>query len=103
MAVIGDLFLVLGGLFLFLGALGIVRMPDVFNRLQAGTKAATLGALGIIAGVFFHHPGWWAKLMIIALFVLITSPVGSSTIARAALSAGIRPWRERGEDEGEGA
>ncbi len=103
MAVIGDLFLVLGGLFLFLGALGIVRMPDVFNRLQAGTKAATLGALGIITGVFFHHPEWWAKLMIIALFVLITSPVGSSTIARAALSAGIRPWRERGEDEGEGA
>ncbi len=103
MALAGDIFLILGAAFLFLGALGILRMPDVFNRLQAGTKAATLGALGVIIGVFFHNPGWWPKLLLIAFFILATSPVGSSTIARAALSMGIRPWEKsttgKGEDE----
>ncbi len=102
MAVIGDIFLILGGLFLFLGALGVFRMPDVYNRIQTGTKAATLGALGLIAGVFFHHPEWWLKLWLIGVFVLVTSPVGSSTIARAALSAGFTPWRDdTAQQEGE--
>ncbi len=102
MEIIGDLFFLIGGVFLFMGSLGLVRMPDVFNRIQAGAKSATLGALGLIMGVFFYHPDWWPKLIIIAMFVLITSPVGSSTIARAALSMGITPWAERsGEGEGE--
>jgi multicomponent Na+:H+ antiporter subunit G len=99
MQIAGDIFLIIGGAFLFLGALGLVRMPDVFNRIQAGTKAATLGVLCTLAGVFFHHPGWWAKLILIGLFIMITSPVGSSTIARAALSMGIRPWVERSKPE----
>lgn len=99
--VIGEIFLLIGGGFLFLAALGLLRMPDVFNRIQAGTKAATLGALSLILGVAVQNPGWWPKLLILALFVMITSPVGSSTIARAALMAGIRPWRRvaRKEDE----
>ncbi|MCP5367716.1 MAG: monovalent cation/H(+) antiporter subunit G [Hyphomicrobiales bacterium] len=97
---IGDLFLVVGGAFLFLGALGLLRMPDVFNRIQAGTKAATLGALSLLVGVGFQHPEWAGKLALIALFVLITTPVGSSAIARAALLTGLRPWRKaHGEAE----
>ncbi len=102
MDIIGDLFFLIGGAFLFMGSLGLVRMPDVFNRIQAGAKSATLGSLGLITGVFFYHPDWWPKLIIIAMFVLITSPVGSSTIARAALSMGIRPWADssgKGESE----
>lgn len=91
-AVIGDLFLVVGGVFMFLSALGLVRMPDVFNRIQAGTKAATLGVVAFLLGLVFHHPEWWSKLLVIAVFVLVTSPVGSSTIARAALSIHV-PFR----------
>ncbi len=102
MQIIGDVFLAVGGLFLFLAALGLLRMPDVFNRIQAGTKAATLGALSLILGVAFQHPDWWPKLLILAVFVMITSPVGSSTIARAALMAGIRPWRRVARKEEEG-
>jgi multicomponent Na+:H+ antiporter subunit G len=82
-----------GAAFLFLGALGLVRMPDVFNRIQAGTKAATLGAVAFLTGVAFHHPDWWLKLFAIGFFILVTSPVGSSTIARAALLSGLKPWR----------
>ncbi len=90
MSFIGDLFLVMGALFIAIGSLGLVRMPDVYNRLQAGTKAATLGAMAVLVGILIHHPGWWPKLLVIAGFVLFTNPVGSSTIARAARVTGIK-------------
>jgi multicomponent Na+:H+ antiporter subunit G len=89
----GDLFLLIGCVFMALGSLGLIRMPDVYNRLQAGTKAATLGTIAVLIGIGFHHPDWWAKLLVIAGFVLFTNPVGSSTIARAALKTGIEPLR----------
>ena len=89
----GDIMLLVGAIFTCLGALGLLRMPDVFNRLQAGTKAVTLGALGILIGVGLEHPQWWANLLIIAVIILFTNPVGSSSIARASLIAGIKPWR----------
>jgi multicomponent Na+:H+ antiporter subunit G len=92
MIITGNIFILLGAAFLFLGALGLVRMPDVYNRIQAGTKAVTLGTLALLIGVAFHHPDWWAKLLLIAFFILLTSPVGSSTIARAAYMAGLKPF-----------
>jgi multicomponent Na+:H+ antiporter subunit G len=95
-AFVGDALVLVGAAFLFLGSLGLRRMPDVFNRIQVGTKAATLGILAVLAGIGCHHPDWWAKLALIALFLLVTSPVGSSTIARAALLAGMKPCREPG-------
>jgi len=93
MSLLGDLFLLIGAAFSFLGALGLLRMPDVYNRLQAGTKSITLGSLSIILGVGLHHPGWWANLLIIDLLILFTNPVGSSSIARASLLAGLQPWK----------
>jgi len=48
MELLGAIITLFGSLFLFIGALGIVRMPDVYNRMQAGTKATTLGS------VFFY-------------------------------------------------
>ena len=99
MMVVADLFLLLGAVFSFLGALGLIRMPDVYNRLQAGTKSVTLGALAILIGFGLHHPDWWSNLLVIGVLVLFTNPVGSSAIARAALIAGIRPWRVHARDD----
>ena len=93
MNLLGDIFLLIGGAFIALGSLGLIRMPDGYNRLQAGTKAATLGTVAVLLGIGFHHPDWWAKLLVVAGFVLFTNPVGSSTIARAALKTGIEPLR----------
>jgi multicomponent Na+:H+ antiporter subunit G len=93
MRLVADIFLLLGAGFAFLGALGLLRMPDVYNRIQAGTKAVTLGALSILLGVGLLYPQWWAKLVCIAGFILFTNPVGSSTIARALYLSGVRPWR----------
>jgi len=95
-----DIILVVGCAFIAIGSLGLLRMPDVYNRLQAGTKAATLGAMALLLGIGLHHPDWWPKLLVIAGFVLFTNPVGSSTIARAARLSGIKPWsvdQEKGD------
>ncbi len=86
-----SLLILLGAVFLLLGAVGLVRMPDVYNRIQASTKATTLGTLAVLLGLGVLHPDWSLKLLLIGVFVLFTSPVSSSTLARAALIAGIPP------------
>lgn len=101
MRLLADILLLIGAAFTLLGALGLVRMPDVYNRIQAGTKAVTLGALSLLLGVALLHPDWWTKLLVIALMVLVTNPLGSSTIARALLMAGVQPWRKPGSEAAE--
>jgi multicomponent Na+:H+ antiporter subunit G len=102
MRMLADLFLITGALFMFLGTLGLIRMPDVFSRIQAGTKAATLGAMCFLIGIALLFPGWWSKLLVILGFILFTNPVSSSTIARALHLAGTRYWsRDRLIEEAE--
>jgi multicomponent Na+:H+ antiporter subunit G len=93
MRLLADLLLLAGALLCLLAALGILRMPDVYNRIQAGTKASTLGVLCVLAGVGLLQPDWWPKLAAIAGFILFTSPVGSSTLARAFHRAGVKVWQ----------
>jgi multicomponent Na+:H+ antiporter subunit G len=93
MHLLGDLMLLVGAGFMLLGSLGLMRMPDVYSRVQAGTKAVTLGSLALLLGVGLYHPDWWAKLLLIALFILLTSPLGGSTLIRAARISGLEPWR----------
>lgn len=99
MSNIADIFLFIGSVFMFLAALGLVRMPDLYTRLQATTKAATLGAFSIMFGVLLFEPIWSAKLVLIIFFILLTSPVGSSTIARSALMFGNKPWHVPEKDK----
>ncbi len=93
MRLLADLFLLTGALLCVLAALGILRMPDVYNRIQAGAKASTLGVIFVLVGVALLQPGWWPKLLAIAGFVLFTSPVASSTLARAFHRAGVKVWQ----------
>jgi multicomponent Na+:H+ antiporter subunit G len=94
MRLLADLILLVGAAFTLLGALGLLRMPDVYTRIQAGTKAVTLGALSLLLGIGILYPHWWSKLLVIALMILVTNPIGSSTIARALLMAGVKPWNK---------
>jgi multicomponent Na+:H+ antiporter subunit G len=94
MRLLADLILLIGATFTLLGALGLVRMPDVYNRIQAGTKAVTLGSLCLLLGIGLLYPAWWSKLLVIAIMILVTNPIGSSTIARALLMAGVKPWKK---------
>lgn len=82
--IIGGLLLVAGAAFLLLGGLGLVRMLDVFNRIQAGTKAPTLGTLLTLAGIACLQPEWGLKLLLIGMFILFTNPLSSQVLARAA-------------------
>lgn len=81
--IIGALLVLLGGIFLFLGGLGIVRMPDAYNRLQAGTKATTLGGMSLILGVGLMETSWLIKAMVIIIFIAFSNPLSSHALARA--------------------
>ena len=95
MRLLADLLLLTGASFAFLGALGLVRMPDIYNRIQASTKSATLGAIAILAGVALLYPEWWTKLVCITGFLLFSSPVSSSVLARGVFKSGARHWTRR--------
>jgi multicomponent Na+:H+ antiporter subunit G len=85
---IASILVLLGAVFHFSAGLGMLRMPDVYTRMQAGTKASTLGNTLVLAGLAFYDPGWSLKLLIIVYFVLMTNPISSHALARAAY--GIR-------------
>ena len=82
----GSIVILVGAFFLFSAGVGVLRMPDVFTRIQAGTKASTLGNILVLAGLGLHHPDWALKLLVIAYFVLLTNPLGSHALSRAAHS-----------------
>jgi multicomponent Na+:H+ antiporter subunit G len=89
MFVIGTIITGIGSVFLFLGSFGIIRLPDVYNRLQAGTKCTTLGAFFTIIGVGIMEPGWFWKTLLIALFILITNPISNHALGRASRKSGV--------------
>ncbi len=89
MAVVGNILIVIGSVFLALGGLGLIRMPDVYNRLQAGTKATTLGAMTVILGSAFLAPAMMTKAILLVVFIAMANPISSSTIARSAYKAGV--------------
>jgi multicomponent Na+:H+ antiporter subunit G len=84
MEFLGSLILLTGAVFLFSAGLGVLRMPDSYNRIQTGTKASTLGAMLVLVGLAVLHPAWTWKLLILIFFVLLTNPVSSHALARAA-------------------
>lgn len=86
--IIGNLLLLSGALFLFSAGLGVLRMPDTYNRIQTGTKATTLGTILVLVGLAFLHPAWTFKLIILIFFVMLTNPVSSHALARAAHTIG---------------
>jgi len=89
MSLHGSIITGVGVMFLFFGGLGVFRLPDVYNRVQAGTKCTTLGAFLTIIGVGIMQPDWLWKTLLIAVFVLVTNPISSHAIARASRKIGV--------------
>ncbi|MDP8247191.1 MAG: monovalent cation/H(+) antiporter subunit G [Candidatus Tritonobacter lacicola] len=91
----GIVFIVMGLFFDLFGCLGLVRLPDIYNRLQAATKCVTFGTCSIMFGVFlmkgFNATGF--KALLIILFLVLTSPVAAHALARAAHISGVKLWR----------
>lgn len=89
MYLLGTIIAGIGVIFLFVGSLGIFRLPDVYNRLQAGTKCTTFGAFFTIIGVGIMEPAWFWKTLLIALFILITNPISNHALGRASRKSGV--------------
>lgn len=87
--IIGSLISLGGSIFLFLGALGVLRMPDTYNRIQAGTKATTLGSILMLLGIGIYHIHWLPQALILITFVLLTNPLSSHALARASHFSGV--------------
>jgi multicomponent Na+:H+ antiporter subunit G len=92
--VLTSLMWIVGSLFALLAAAGVLRMPDVFTRMQASTKASTLGLGCLLAGAAlqFGDAASAVLLLSIGAFLLLTTPVSAHVIARASYRAGIRLW-----------
>jgi len=75
-----------GILFNFLGVLGLIRLPDVYNRLQAATKCVTFGSAGLLFGIFILQgfTSFGFKTLLGIAFIFLTSPVAAHAIARAS-------------------
>jgi multicomponent Na+:H+ antiporter subunit G len=90
---LGWLLIVGGGIFVVIGAIGLNRMPDVFTRMQATSVGDTFGAGLMIAGMMVEA-GFslvTAKLLFLLIFLWFTGPVATHALARAALTAGVKP------------
>lgn len=87
--------LILTGIFFnFAGCIGLIRFPDVYNRLQASTKCVTLGTCLILIAVVVQF-GWNSmsiKAVICSIFILMTAPTAAHAISRGSHRAGFSLW-----------
>lgn len=95
------LLLLAGVLFSLLGAVGVLRMPDLFTRMQASTKTGTLGVgcMMVAAAIHFGDLGAILRAVLVIAFLLLTAPVGAHVIARAAYGGRIPLWDRTGADD----
>ena len=98
------IFLGIGVAFNMLGSLGLIRFPDVYTRLHAGTKCTTFGSIFICFAIIAYGLWRWydgekemISLAIHTFFamiaILLTNPTGAHAIARAAHRSGVKPVR----------
>jgi multicomponent Na+:H+ antiporter subunit G len=92
---LGQIFLLMGSFSLFVAAVGLLRMPDVYNRVQTGTKASTLGAImsfigiGLLAVDHWDETNWIGRVIVLIVFIFLTNPVSSHVLMRAAYAMKI--------------
>ncbi len=95
------LLIIAGAFFMLVSALGVLRLPDLFMRMHAATKAGTLGAALVLfaAALLFGQLAVSIKAVAVFLFLLLTAPVAAHVLGRAAYYAGVELWSETVLDE----
>ncbi len=93
--------IVVGTAFMLLAAIGMLRMPDVYTRLQVSTKGASLGAASVLLAVpfFFGQPAIAVRAVLIILFIFLTAPISAHMLGRAAYIVGVPLWERSTRDE----
>ena len=100
MALVAAIFIVLGLLFFTGGSIGILRFPDFFSRLHPAGKLDTMGLLMTMTGMALYTAQDFSlaailtalKIMLIVVFIFITSPTATHAILDAGVRAGLGPW-----------
>jgi multicomponent Na+:H+ antiporter subunit G len=90
-----------GSLLMLVASVGLLRMPDLLTRMHASSKAGTLGAALVLAGVALRsgRVSVVLEVLLIVLFLFLTAPVAAHMIARAAYCSGVRLSAETVVDE----
>jgi multicomponent Na+:H+ antiporter subunit G len=96
-----QIFMLIGAFFMFVSGLGILRLPDLYMRVSASSKASTLGAGFCLLSLAVHFNQLRITMLSLATiaFLVITVPVGAHLISRAAYHVGIPLWDRTGADE----
>ena len=99
--IIGVILLGVGVLFNIFGCIGLVRFPDIYNRLQAATKCVTVGTCFVLAGAMLlaASTAITAKCVVCLIFVLISSPTAAHALARGAHASGVKLWEKSVTDK----
>ncbi|MEX1311354.1 MAG: monovalent cation/H(+) antiporter subunit G [Candidatus Sulfomarinibacteraceae bacterium] len=81
----------LGIALMAIAGIGLLRMPDLLTRMHASSKAGTLGAILVLAAVAIHFSdaAIAVRAVVVCVFLLITAPIASHVIARAAYRTGV--------------
>jgi multicomponent Na+:H+ antiporter subunit G len=93
---------VCGLLFSLSGVVGILRMPDLYTRVQCSSKTITMGALPVLLALVVSEgpiSAYGSRALIVALLLLIANPMASHALVRAAYKAGIPMWNGADYDQ----
>jgi multicomponent Na+:H+ antiporter subunit G len=92
---ISTIIIAAGILFNLFGCLGLIRLPDVYNRLQAATKCATLGTCSILFGLFVRYGlvDIGVKSLIAIPILFLSSTVAAHALVRGAYAYGVKLWK----------
>ena len=87
-----------GLFFMSITVVGLIRLPDFFTRVHAVSELETLGIALLLLGLIVYEGASLTglKLALVVLFVGIANPVGAHVLTRAAVRAGVLPWRRGG-------
>jgi multicomponent Na+:H+ antiporter subunit G len=94
--------LVIGFFFSLSGVVGILRMPDVYTRIQCSSKAITMGAIPVLIALAVAEgpiTSYGSRALIIGFLLLVLSPAATHALARAAYKTGVPMWKGSVADE----
>ena len=96
MHLISIIFIVTGLFFLIVAAVGVIRLPDVFSRSHAVSLTDSLGALLMLVGIALYEELGinTFKILVVLVLIYILNPVIAHATIRAALRAGVKPWKK---------
>lgn len=93
--------ILVGSAFSVLAAVGILKMPDLYMRIQAATKSSTFGVscLVLATAIEFGDLGTTTRSLLVIAFLFLTAPVAAHMIGRAAYASGVTLWEHSLVDE----